>query len=139
MAYKRGKEPLCSTPADPGWLWTHIPMTTGEINVPVRVPWNNVRLAYAYAVYTGSDEIGTILDGGDWEVDFELDVAGGTELMSLTIASGAAVGTVFEASMVDVDASSALSDQSTIIIESDGHGDGTVGAANVYMYLEQNY
>ena len=70
MAYERGKEPLCSTPADPGWLWAHIPMTTGEINVPVRVPWNNVRLAYAYAVYTGSDEIGTILDGGDWEIDF---------------------------------------------------------------------
>lgn len=53
MAYSRRKGQQCPIPADPGLLWSQVTLTTAEVNIPVRVPWNNVRLSYAYAVYIG--------------------------------------------------------------------------------------
>jgi hypothetical protein len=136
MAYSRQKASACPIPADPGVLSVYIPLTTAEINVPVYIPWDKVKLVYAYAVYTGSDNISTALDGGDWEIVLELDEAGGTELMSATIASGAAVGDVSEATFSsEVDCEN-LMDSNIIMIESDGHADSTVGAAMVHMYFE---
>jgi hypothetical protein len=121
-------------------LWTYIPMTTAEINVPVYVPWNNVRLAYATAMYMPGPAavVGTALDGGDWEIDLELDGAGGTELMSVTFATSTAVGTVSEFDFSDIGACGGLSDKSIIMIESDGHADSTVGGAHITLYFEQD-
>jgi hypothetical protein len=56
--------------------------------------------------------------------------------MSATIASGAAVGDVSEATFSsEVDCEN-LMDSNIIMIESDGHADSTVGAAMVHMYFE---
>ncbi len=138
MAYSRRKGAACPVPADPGLIWTRVVCTSTEANTAVKVPWNNVRLSYAYCIYIPTDTAATILDAGDWEIDLELDEAGGTELMTITVASGAAAGTVYEATYVDEHACGGLSDQSTINIESDGADTVTVGAVNLYLYFEQD-
>lgn len=136
MAYSRQKSAACPIPADPGIVATYITLTTAEINVPVKVPWDKVKLVYAYSVFMPSTVAGGALGGGDWEIDLELDAASGTELMSITITNAAAVGTVDEATFSSEADCDNLMDTNTIIIESDGHASATSGAAMVYLYFE---
>ena len=135
MAYTRLKEPNCPIPADPGVICTYVPLTQAESNVPVKVPWNSCQFVYAYSTYV-SDETSGILDKGDCEIDFELDAADGTELMSITVASGSAVGTIDEATVSDALACTGLNNQSTIMIEVDAALTSTLGGFNIYMYFE---
>jgi hypothetical protein len=135
MAYTRQKEAACPVLSDPGVVSAYIPISTGETNVPVRVPWNNCKLVYAYTTFV-SNEAAAGLDGGDCTLKLELDAADGTELMGITIANAAAVGDVDEGTVSSDAACSGLTNQSTVNVSVDGHASTTLGGFNIYLYFE---
>lgn len=140
MVYSRQKDAACPLAMDPGVLLKCVHFATAETNPPVKIPWDGVKLIYAYAVYTA--DIGAALEvGGDTtlDIDLELDSAGGTEIMSMSFTSAAAVGTVAEATFTDESAGSCLGDANTINIEIESNTGVTPGSgANVYLYFESN-
>lgn len=135
MAYARTRRSACPIPADPGVVSAYIVITTGETNVPIYVPWDNVKLVYAYTTFS-SNIGGAVLDGGACGVDLELDSAGGTALGTITIASGAAVGEIDELDLTSVAAAHGLNSTNAIMVEIDGHASTTLGAFNIYLYFE---
>jgi len=128
-----------STPldCDVKCLTAHIRnITSAEVNIPVPIPWENVRLVKAIAVVTE-----VIDDVGAWAIDFELNAAGGTEMMSLDIAKSAAVGTIYEATTTTESAcqnlSAANASRDAVVIEADSAAAASyLGAANIYLYFE---
>jgi hypothetical protein len=109
-------------------------IVSAEVNIPVPVPWENVRLVKAVAVIT------EVVDNvGAWEIDLELNAAGGTEMMSISITKNSAVGAIFEATTTTESAcqglTAAIATVDAVVIESDGSATPT-GAANIFMYFE---
>ncbi len=112
-------------------------IVSAEVNVLVPIPWENVRLVKAVASVT------EVVDGvADWEIDLELNAAAGTEMMSITVDSSAAVGTIWEGTITTPaacqDLSAANAARDAICIESDGSGTPT-GAVNIYFYFEPEF
>lgn len=131
MAYTRrgSKEAATPVPADPGVISLKLVNSASETNLPIYVPWDGCRLAYCYAVVT------TIIDTvGSMEIDLELDTAGGTELMTISVA-GATVGTEIEGTFTDEASGRHLSSSNKIIAEIDGSTTGT-GECDLYLYFE---
>jgi len=126
-----------STPldCDVKMLTAHVRnIVSAEVNIPVPVPWENVRLVKAVAVVT------EVVDGvANWEIDLELNAAGGTEMMTITITKSSAVGAIFEATTTTESACQGLTSKfatlDAIVIESDGSATPT-GAANIFLYFE---
>jgi len=109
-------------------------IVSAEVNTMVPIPWENVRLVKAVAVIT------EVVDNvGNWEIDLELNAAGGTEMMSISITKNSAVGALFEATTTTESAcqnlSAAIATRDAINIESDGAATPT-GAANIFFYFE---
>ena len=134
MAYTSNYQPSMSIPVEPAVLGPiRLARAAGDLNVPVKVPWKNCKLVYAYVVTT------TVVATADFEVDLELDAASGTEMMSITVAnSGSAVGTVTEATLSNQEACEWLdrdnADRDTINIEAEASAGA--GVLDLYMYFE---
>jgi hypothetical protein len=93
MAYTRGLNAATQF-GDPLVLSVVGTASTAATDLPVKVPWNNVDLVYAYTVLT------TIIDTGDCAFKIE-DGTGGTSVATATITqSGCAVGDIDEFTMV---------------------------------------
>ena len=109
-------------------------IVSAEVNTLVPIPWENVRLVKAVACITEAvDNVAA------WEIDLELNAAGGTEMMSISITKNSAVGTLFESTTTTESAcqglSAAIAARDAICIESDGSATPT-GAANIFFYFE---
>jgi hypothetical protein len=107
--------------------------SAAETNIPIWIPWDEVDLDHITAVVT------TIIDTtGAMEVDFELDAAGGTELMTISAAAAAAVGTEYDATVTTKAACNNLgrnqSARDRIVIEVDGSATGT-GQLHIRMFF----
>ncbi len=136
MAYSRQKSSACPVPADPGIVPFYVPLTTAEATYPVKVPWDKVKLVYAYTMYLPTNVASGALDGGDWSIKLELEAGTDVELMDITITNAATVGTIDEGSYTSEADSENLMDSDIINIVSDGHASSTVGGAMVFMYFE---
>jgi hypothetical protein len=102
---------------------------SAETNVPVKVPWDNVDLTYAYTVVT------VITTTGDCTVDLEIDAAGGTQIGTATIAySGCAVGDVDELTLSAPASRKNLLSSNIINVEIDGGANA--GQFVLYLYFE---
>jgi len=133
MTYTSTSPNSMPIPADPAVLCVNVVTGTATVDVPVYVPWENCRLAYAYGILTGA----ALTTAQSCDVDLELNAAGGTEQMSMNFAAGSAIGTVAEASVSDAAACKNLdrddADRDAVNIEA------VSGAANevmVFMYFE---
>ena len=109
-------------------------IVSAEVNTLVQIPWENVRLVKVIAAVT------EVIDNvGAWELDFELNAAAGTEMMTISITKNSAVGAVFESTTSSEAAcaglSAAIAARDAINIESDGAATPT-GAVNLYFYFE---
>jgi len=109
-------------------------IVSGAVDTLVPIPWENVRLVKIVGAVT------EVIDNvGDWELDFELNAASGTEMMTMTVTKNSAVGTVWEATVSTESAcqnlSAAIAARDAINIESDGAATPT-GAMNLYFYFE---
>lgn len=133
MTYTATKKPSFPVPVEPAVLSVYVPNSSASTNIPVYIPWKNCELVYAYTVAVG------VVDGtGDMEIDLELNAAGGTEMMTITVAASAAIGDIDEATVSSADACKNLdrnnSDRDAVNIEVDGSADAT-GAVMLYMYF----
>ncbi len=134
MTYTANKKPSMPIPVEPGVLSLAISNSSAATDIPVYIPWKNCELVYAYTVVT------TAIDAtGGMEVDLELDTAGGTEMMSISIAGSASVGDIDEATISSAAACKNLdrddADRDAVNVEIDGSADAA-GAAMLYMYFE---
>ena len=136
MAYSGNEvlKDMCPVFGLPGVLSIVVNNSAAETNIPVSVPWKNCRLAHAETVVT------TAIDGdGAMEIDLELNAAGGTEMMSITVAASSAVGDVDYASVSNAAACNKLDRDNTsrdvINIEVDGSATGT-GQVMLFLYFE---
>jgi len=121
-------------PVEPAVISLLINNSASETNLPVYVPWKRCKLSYIYGIVT------TVIDNtADLEIDFELNAASGTEMMTMTVTKNSAVGTVFEATVSNADACKNLSSDNTsrdaVNVEVDGSSTGT-GQMMLYMYFE---
>ena len=134
MAYTRKMDRRCPLPVEPGVVSVHLVNSVAETNVPVMVPWKNVQLAYAYTVVTEAIDA-----TGAMEIDLELDAAGGTEMMSITVAGSSAVGDIDEATVSSASACKGLSYDETskdyVVCEIDGSA-AAAGSVMLYMFFE---
>ena len=132
MAYTRRGSADGNTPlpgADPGVLCVRLTNSAAETNIPIKVPWDGCRLAYAYTVvHTAIDTVGAM------SIDLEIDAAGGTTIGSVDT-SGATVGTETEITWSDESAGRHLDSSNKIIAEVDGSTTGT-GAVDLWLYFE---
>lgn len=132
MAYTRRSSADGTTPlpgADPGVVSMRLTNSASEINIPVKVPWDGCRLAYAYTVVT------TVIDTvGAMSIDLELDTAGGSEIGNVDT-SGATIGTETELTFTDESYARHLDSGNKIVVEIDGSTTGT-GACDLFLYFE---
>lgn len=132
--YTATKNDSMPIPVQPAVISVYVPNSASEINIPFYVPWRDCRLAYV------TSTVVTVIDNtGAMEVDIELNAASGTEMMTLTIAQNAAVGTQTEATVSTQAACENLSRSDTsrdvINIEVDGSSSAS-GAAMLFFYFE---
>jgi len=105
-----------------------------EDNTMVPIPWEGVRLVRSVAIVTEA------VNAVAWEIDLELNAAGGTEMMTMSVAKSSAVGAIFEASVTTQSACERLSakegTRDAINIESNAAAGTPTGAVNIYMMFE---
>ena len=134
MTYSRIMQNKCPLPVDPGVLCVHVPNSASETNMPVYVPWKNCQLSYAYSVV--AEAIDT---AGAMEIDLELNAAGGTEMMTISVAASSAVGDIDEATVSSASACKGLTyddaSYDAVNIEIDGSA-GASGSVNLFLYFE---
>lgn len=136
-AFTRSREKIDPLDCDVKVIHTHVP-NADSADFIVTIPWEKVKLVKSVAV------VAEAIDGGAaMEIDLELDAAGGTEAMSITIAKSSAVGAVAEGTVTTqstcnyLDARESAAD--AINVEVDGHTTPT-GSVNLYLYFEpQDY
>jgi len=130
MAYTRGLN-AASQFGDPLILTCTVNVSNAETNVPIKVPWDNVDLTYAYTITT------TVIDTGDCALILEIDAADGTSLATATIAnSGTAVGTIDEFSMTAGNHASRMNLLNSNIINLSVDGSSGNGQFVLYLYFE---
>jgi len=139
MAYSRTQRPRCKIPGDPGVVCAYVPITTGATSVAVYVPWDNVKLVYAYTTYVSGDIVGSALDGGDCTITLTKSAAAAA-LGTITIASsGSAVGDVDEATFELYPDARNFTAADYITVGVDGHADTSAAILpgfNIYFYFE---
>jgi hypothetical protein len=132
MAYTREKPAACPIPADPGVVSLLINSPAVGSSAPVstilEVPWDNVKLVYAYTVVT-------TLCGSQGDIEIDLDNAAGTEMATITVAADAAVGVVDEATISSHAAADDLNDSDTVTVAVFDASSMT-GQVMLYMYFE---
>ena len=108
-------------------------IVTAEVNMLVPIPWENQRLVKAVAC------VAEAIAATALEIDLELNIAGGTEMMSITIAKSSAVGQVLEGTVSNQSACERLGGKEgvrdAINIEKNDSA-GSSGAVNLYMIFE---
>lgn len=108
-------------------------VVTGEINVLLPIPWESQRLVKAVAC------VDVAIAATALEIDLELNAAGGTEMMTISIAKSSAVGSVHEATVTTQAACERLSavegTRDAINVEKEASA-GSAGAVNLYMIFE---
>jgi len=119
---------------EPAVISCYVPNSASETNILVPVPWTNCRLAHAETnVVTALDTVAAM------EIDLELNAAGGTEMMSITVAASSSVGDIDTATVTNEAACKNLSydnaNRDYIAVEVDGSTTGT-GAVMLFMYFE---
>ena len=136
MTYSPEKRDSMPIPVEPAHLDAYLKVTSAETNRIVYIPWKGpVKLVYAYVV-TETAEGNTAAV----EIDLELNAAGGTEIMTITVAQNAAVGDVDEATYTSESAAKGLSRDNTskdaINIEV-GANAGAAWTGTLRMYFEK--
>jgi len=127
MAYTRALNAATQF-GDPLVLSVTCTASTAATNLPIKVPWNNVDLVYAYSVLT------TIIDTGDCVVLLQ-DGAAGTTIGTITITeSGSAVGDIDEFTLAAPANRTNLLNTDIINVNIDGASGN--GQFTIYMYFE---
>lgn len=135
MTYSPEKRDSMPIPVEPAVLPVHLVSISGTYDVPVYIPWKGpLKLVYAYIVTTTAEG-----DNGNVEVDLELDAAGGTEIMTITVARDASAGDLDEASYSSEATASGLSrdNSSKDQINIEVTGSAAVWTGMLYMYFEK--
>ena len=135
MVYTPSKTETLPIPAEPAVLSCYVPNTAAETNILLYVPWKQCKLSHAYTVVVAA------IDATDaMEIDLELNAAGGTEMMTLTVAASSAVGTIDEATVSSQAACENLSSDTAardaVNVEVDGSA-AADGAVMLYLYFER--
>jgi hypothetical protein len=135
MTYTRKLPNTSPLPVDPGVLCVHVPNSASETNMPIYVPWKRCQLSHAYSVV--SEAIDT---AGAMEIDLELNAAGGTEMMSISVAANSSVGDIDEATVSSASACKGLSydDSSYDAVNVEVDGGGGTGSVNLFLYFESD-
>jgi hypothetical protein len=136
MTYTKKSRHEMRDPCEPAVLHVHLVADTGgaEVNLPVYVPWEKCRLAYAYTVTTVAEG-----DKGDVDILLELDAADATAIMGITVLKNAAVGDIdeatfsAEASGLNLGADISARDAINISVDS---VNTTTWQGSLYMYFE---
>jgi len=121
-------------PGDPGVVSAYIPITTGETNVPIYCPWDNVKLVYAYTTLLSNNAAG-VLDGGDCTLTLKKS-AEATTLGTITIANASAVGTVDDVDLTHIAAARGFNSTDYVTVNVDGHASTTIGLFNIALFFE---
>jgi len=128
MAYTRAMNAATQF-GDPLVVTATINISNAETNVPIKVPWDNVDLTYAYTVLT------TIPTTSDVALLLEIDAADGTTIGTATITeSGSAVGDVDEFTLSAASSRKNLLNSNIINVSIDGGADA--GQFVLYLYFE---
>jgi hypothetical protein len=129
MAYTRMSDRTAWN--DPIVICAYVKNSAAATNVPIYVPYNDVRCVYIYSV------VETAIDNtGDAVVTFQFVNAGGTTAFAtLTAAQNDGVGSVDEATFSDTDTAALMNEDGYINVNIDGSATGT-GALNIFFYFE---
>ena len=135
MVYTATRSEAMPLPVEPSVLSVYVPNSAAETNIVVYVPWKRCKLSYAYTTVV------TAIDAtGDMEIDLELNAAGGTEMMTITVAASSAVGTLDEGTVSSQaaceDLSSDNASRDAVVVEVDGSA-AAAGAVMLYLYFER--
>lgn len=136
MAYTATKHDQYRIPCEPAVIGPiRVTRTTGDLNIPVRIPWKNCRLAYAYAVTT------TVVATENFTIDFELAEAAGTAMGTVVaLTASSAIGDIAEATLVPAACGNLNRDDSArrvINLEVNTHT-SAAAAADIYLYFESD-
>ena len=134
MTFNLDMNKRCPLPVDPAVISVHVPNSAAETNLLVPVPWDNCTLIHA------ETNVAEEIDATDaMEIDLELNAAGGTEMMSITVAASSAVGTIDTATVTSKSACQGLSRSDTskdyICVEVDGSA-AAAGSVNLFMFFQ---
>jgi hypothetical protein len=135
MVYTPNRRETMPIPAEPAVICVHLKAPASEGNMPIYVPWKHCQLSFAYTVTT-------VAEGNDAavEIDLELNTAGGTEMMSITVAQNAAIGDIDEATVSNQAACEDLSSDDTArdAVNVEYSGTNTTGQweGMLFMYFE---
>ncbi len=135
MVYTPTRTEAMPLPVEPSVLSVYVPNSAAETNIVVYVPWKSCKLSYAYTTVVAA------IDATDaMEIDLELNAAGGTEMMTITVAASSAVGTLDEATVSSQaaceDLSSDNASRDAVVVEVDGSA-AADGAVMLYLYFER--
>jgi len=138
MTYTKSCRHEMRVPGEPAVIPVHLVADTGgaEVNMPINIPWEQCRLAYAYTVTTVAEG-----NKGAVTVDLELNASGGTAIMAIAIAQNAAVGDLDEgtfsaggeAAGQNLNADVAARDAINVEVDS---ANTTTWQGMLYMYFE---
>ena len=123
-------------PVEPAVLSVHlVAPNTATGDVLVYVPWKECQLTHAYTVTTVAEgNVNAI------EIDLELNAAGGTEAMTITVAQNASIGDIDEATVTTAAAQVNLGRHDTardaVNIEIASAG-ATSWQGTLFMYFER--
>jgi len=137
MTYSATHRNSMPVPVEPAVLAVHLVAPSGATgDVPVYVPWKNVRLTYAYTVTTVAEG-----NQGAVNIDLELNAASGTGMMEIDVAQNAAIGDLDEASVTTASACRNLGRHDTardaVNVEITGAG-STTWQGMLYLYFESD-
>ena len=129
MAYTRAMNAATQF-GDPLIVPVCVTNTIAETNIPVKIPWNNVDLTYAYSVATVAVDA-----TGDMVVVLNNGSSGGTVIGNLTIACTDAVGDIDEVTLAAPASRKNLLNSDSINIKVDGSA-AAAGQVMLYLYFE---
>jgi hypothetical protein len=134
MTYTPKRTETMPIPAEPAVISINLKNSAAATDIPIYVPWKHCQLSYVYSVVTVAiDSTNPLV------MKVELDAAGGTRMMDMTINTSASVGDIDEATVTNQYACENLSsddpDRDVVNIEIDGSSTGT-GAFQLYLYFE---
>jgi hypothetical protein len=136
MTFDLKLDKKCPLPVDPAVISVYVPNSVAETNILVPVPWERCQLIHAETnVVTAIDATGAM------EIDLELNAAGGTEMMTISVAGSSAVGTIDTATVSSASACKGLSRSDAsydyINVEVDGSA-AAAGAVMLYLFFQSD-
>lgn len=134
MTFNLTKNPRCPLPVDPSVISLYVPNSAAETNILVPIPWDNCDLIHAE-----TNVVAAVDSSGAMEIDLELNAAGGTEMMTITVAASSAVGTIDTGTVSSASACKGLSRSDSskdyICVEVDGSA-SAAGGVMLYLYFQ---